>query len=70
MFYDPIEDQVHDYVGGQADLSRRVVRAIGNPHERMTEDKLRMLRAVRFTATLGFDLDPAPPTPCGRWLRS
>lgn len=59
MFYDPIEDQVHDYVGGQADLSRRVVRAIGNPHERMTEDKLRMLRAVRFTATLGFDLDPA-----------
>jgi poly(A) polymerase len=58
MFYDPIEGQVHDYVGGQADLQRGIVRAIGNPHERMTEDKLRMLRAVRFTATLGFDLDP------------
>ncbi len=59
MFYDPIEGQVHDYVGGQVDLQRRIVRAIGDPHERMTEDKLRMLRAVRFTATLGFDLDPA-----------
>lgn len=59
MFYDPIEGQVHDYVGGHADLQGRIVRAIGDPHERMTEDKLRMLRAVRFTATLGFDLDPA-----------
>lgn len=59
MFYDPLEQKVHDYVGGQADLQLRVLRAIGNPHERMTEDKLRMLRAVRFTATLGFQLDPA-----------
>ena len=59
MFYDPLERKVHDYVGGQADLQLRVLRAIGNPQERMTEDKLRMLRAVRFTATLGFELDPA-----------
>lgn len=57
MFFDPIAEQVLDYVGGQADLSARIVRAIGDPHERMREDKLRMLRAVRFTATLDFSLD-------------
>lgn len=59
MFLDPIEDVVHDYVGGKEDLARRTVRAIGNPTERIDEDKLRMLRAVRFTARLGFTLDPA-----------
>lgn len=57
MFYDPVEAQVFDYVGGEADLSARVVRAIGDPHERVREDKLRMLRAVRFAATLDFELD-------------
>lgn len=57
MFFDPLEDRVDDYVGGQADLSARIVRAIGNPHERVREDKLRMLRAVRFAATLDFSLD-------------
>ena len=57
MFYDPIEQQVLDYVGGQADLQRKVLRAIGDPHARMTEDKLRMLRAVRFAATLEFELE-------------
>jgi len=56
MFYDPIEAQVLDFVGGEADLAARVVRAIGDPHERVREDKLRMLRAVRFTATLDFAL--------------
>ena len=59
MFYDPLEQQVLDYVGGEADLGARVLRAIGNPRDRMTEDKLRMLRAVRFAATLDFELDPA-----------
>lgn len=59
MFYDPVEARVMDFVGGEADLSARVVRAIGDPHARMSEDKLRMLRAVRFTATLDFTLDPA-----------
>jgi poly(A) polymerase len=58
MFYDPIERKVLDYVGGEADLQRKVLRAIGDPHERMSEDKLRMLRAVRFSATLEFELDP------------
>ncbi len=58
MFYDPMETRVLDFVGGEADLSSRVVRAIGDPHERVREDKLRMLRAVRFAATLDFALDP------------
>ena len=57
MFFDPIEEQVLDYVGGQADLASRIVRAIGDPHERVREDKLRMLRAVRFSASLEFALD-------------
>src|SRR5262249_1299501 len=48
MFYDPLVEQVIDYVGGEADLKLGVIRAIGNAHERFTEDKLRMLRAVRF----------------------
>ena len=59
MFYDPIEERVLDYVGGAVDLTAKIVRAIGDPHERVREDKLRMLRAVRFAATLDFSLDPA-----------
>lgn len=57
MFYDPIDSRVLDYVGGEADLGAGIVRAIGDPHDRMREDKLRMLRAVRFAATLDFQLD-------------
>ena len=59
LFYDPISDQVLDFVGGQVDLKRRVVRAIGSPTERFAEDKLRLLRAVRMAATFGFHLDEA-----------
>jgi poly(A) polymerase len=58
MFYDPIAEQVHDYVGGEADLAAGVIRAIGKPADRMSEDKLRLLRAVRFAATMDFALDP------------
>lgn len=57
MFYDPVAGRILDYVGGQADLAARVVRAIGNPLDRFTEDHLRMLRAVRFSNTLQFQLD-------------
>ncbi|MEZ6129731.1 MAG: CCA tRNA nucleotidyltransferase [Planctomycetaceae bacterium] len=57
MFYDPVQDRVLDYVGGQQDLSAGIVRAIGDPKARFTEDKLRMLRAVRFAATFQFSLD-------------
>ena len=59
LLYDPLTDQVLDYVGGQADIRARRLRTIGDPVERLSEDRLRMLRAVRFTARLGFKLDPA-----------
>ncbi len=57
MFFDPLDNQVIDYVGGLNDLKAGVIRAIGDPHQRIAEDKLRMLRAVRFAATFGFELD-------------
>lgn len=57
LFYDPLGERVIDYVGGQDDLQRRVIRAIRNPYERFDEDKLRMLRAVRFAATFGFEIE-------------
>jgi tRNA nucleotidyltransferase/poly(A) polymerase len=59
MFYDPLADQVVDFVGGKSDLENRLVRAIGNPDERFAEDHLRLLRAVRFAAALGFEIEPA-----------
>ena len=59
LFYDPLKKEVIDYVGGREDLRRRLVRAIGDPATRFSEDRLRMLRAVRFAATLDFQLDPA-----------
>src|SRR5262245_28659892 len=57
LFYDPLTDQVIDFVGGQEDLKRRVIRAIGDPLARIAEDKLRMLRAVRFAARFDFAID-------------
>jgi poly(A) polymerase len=58
MFYDPLKEQVIDYVGGQADLEKRIIRTIGDPEERFGEDYLRMLRAVRFSTQLGFPIEP------------
>ena len=59
LFYDPLEKRVIDYVGGREDLKRKLIRAIGDPAKRFSEDKLRMLRAVRFAAALDFKVDPA-----------
>jgi poly(A) polymerase len=59
MFFDPLEGRLIDYVGGRADLEARVVRAIGDPRQRFTEDKLRMLRAVRVAARFDFAINPA-----------
>jgi poly(A) polymerase len=59
LFLDPATGDVHDYVGGRADLAAGIVRAIGVPAMRFGEDHLRMLRAVRFAAAFGFALDPA-----------
>jgi poly(A) polymerase len=58
MFFDPIREEVIDYVGGQRDLAARLLRAIGDPLARFAEDRLRMMRAVRFATVLGFDVDP------------
>ena len=58
MFYDPLKDEVIDYVNGQADLESQIVRTIGKPEERFGEDYLRMLRAVRFSTQLGFAIEP------------
>jgi poly(A) polymerase len=59
LFYDPIEERVLDFVGGRKDLERRTLRAIGNPADRFAEDKLRLLRGVRFASTLGFEIEVA-----------
>jgi poly(A) polymerase len=59
LFLDPADGRVIDYVGGRADLAARLIRCVGDPAERFAEDHLRMLRAVRFTATLDFRLAPA-----------
>ncbi len=58
LLYDPESGDVLDYVDGRADLGRKVIRAIGNPHQRFAEDKLRMLRAVRFAARFGYTIEP------------
>lgn len=57
MFLDPVSGEVLDFVGGRADLAAGVIRAIGDPAQRFAEDHLRLLRAVRFAARFGFDLD-------------
>ena len=57
LFLDPLTGEVHDYVGGRADLAAGIVRAIGVPAQRFAEDHLRMLRAIRFTAFFGFVLE-------------
>ncbi len=57
LFMDPLREELHDWVGGRADLEAHVVRTIGNPEERFQEDHLRLLRAVRFAAQLGFEIE-------------
>jgi poly(A) polymerase len=59
MFFDPENGEVIDFVGGRGDLDRRLLRAIGDPAQRFAEDRLRMLRAVRFATVLGFEIDRA-----------
>ena len=58
LFYDPATEQVLDYVDGEVDLKRKLLRCVGDPTDRFGEDHLRLLRAVRFAARLNFRLDP------------
>jgi putative nucleotidyltransferase with HDIG domain len=57
LFLEPESRAVIDYVGGVADLGRRVIRTVGDPAARLDEDKLRVLRAVRFACRLGFEIE-------------
>ncbi len=57
LFYDPLTGKIHDWVGGENDLRAKIIRTIGKPEERFGEDHLRMLRAVRFAAQLGFEIE-------------
>ncbi len=59
MFLDPVSDELLDYVGGRNDLAAGLVQAIGDPQRRFAEDKLRMLRAVRFAARLHYSIESA-----------
>ena len=58
LFYDPLTEQLHDWVGGEADLRAKLIRTVGAPEERFGEDHLRMLRAIRFAAQLDFAIAP------------
>jgi poly(A) polymerase len=58
LFYDPVRQQLHDWIGGEPDLRRRIIRTIGLPAERFAEDHLRLLRAVRLAAQLDFEIEP------------
>src|SRR5207247_7127092 len=57
MFYDPVVEHVIDFVGGCADIEAKLVRAVGVPSQRFAEDRLRMLRAVRFATVLDYTID-------------
>ena len=58
MFLDPLSEELMDFVNGQTDIRSRIIRAVGNPHERFAEDHLRMLRAIRFASSLDFTIEP------------
>ncbi len=59
LFFDPLENRLIDYVGGRADLESRLLRAIGDPHQRFAEDKLRLMRGVRMAARFGLEIEPS-----------
>jgi poly(A) polymerase len=58
LLYDPLSGEVLDFVNGRADIQAKIVRSIGDPHARFDEDKLRILRAIRFGARLGYTIEP------------
>ena len=59
LFFDPTTDEIFDFVHGEKDLKAGLVKFVGSPEKRIEEDKLRMLRAIRFTSKFGFKLDEA-----------
>jgi len=57
MFFDPLTEKIYDFVGGKIDLEKKIIRAIGDPHHRFFEDRLRMIRACRYSARFGFPIE-------------
>ena len=57
MFFDPVEGEIRDHAGGREDIDKKIIRTVGDPDKRFQEDHLRMLRAVRFAATLNFEIE-------------
>ena len=57
LFWDPLTETLYDYVEGQKDLTARIIRAIGDPHARFLEDRLRMIRAVRYSTRFNFSIE-------------
>ena len=57
LFYDPIREEILDYINGREDIQAGIIRAIGNPHERIKEDRLRMIRGVRLACRFGFQIE-------------
>ncbi len=57
LFYDPIKKSLHDFIGGIKDIEKKIIRTIGNPYERLAEDRLRMVRAVRYSARFQFSIE-------------
>lgn len=64
IFYDPIEEKILDFFGGQEDLKNKILRTVGSASERFNEDYLRMLRAVRFAARFDLQADPEIKNSC------
>ena len=58
IFYDPTHEKIIDYVNGQADIKNNIIRTINDPKDRFSEDRLRLIRAVRFAAGLQFEIEP------------
>ena len=57
MFYDPIKDEIIDFVKGKEDLDKKIIRCIGNAHQRFKEDRLRMIRAIRLSSRFNFEIE-------------
>jgi poly(A) polymerase len=57
MFWDPLREQLLDFVEGEKDIQRKIIKAIGDPHERFLEDRLRMMRAVRYSTRFDFPIE-------------
>jgi poly(A) polymerase len=66
LYYNIADFSIWDYVNGAQDIAARTLRLIGDPETRFREDPVRMLRAARFEAKLGFQIDPATAAPLGR----